>query len=248
MNQMTPFQFGTHSVRVITNEKGEPLFVGKDVCNALGYTDTVNAIKQHCKGVAIYHPIPDSIGRIQETRVIAEPDMMRLVSHCALPAGVAFEKLIYEDILPTIRKTGSYTDPQAQPMNVLSPAMAQQLSVMLKAQMEGMVRDSLPQLIHGAIAASHASVRHGITAGQIMETYGLQKIKGGAQHLSRCLVKLTCLIDGSGRAEMGTRTAKLFDPDKVRAQMKIGGMADQYKKYVQERKGQGNLFAVRPAL
>ena len=132
----------------------------------------------------------------------------------------------------------------------LPPALAKQFGGIIKSvvhkQIEEALRESLPQLIHGAIAASHTGVRHGITAGQIMETYGLQKIKGGAQHLSRCLVKLACLIDGSGRAEMGTRTAKLFDPDRVAAQMKIGGMVEQYKRYVQERKGQGNLFAMRP--
>lgn len=139
---------------------------------------------------------------------------------------------------------------QSQALENLTPELARQIGGIMKAvvhkQIEDALRESLPQLVHGAISASHTGVRHGITAGQIMETYGLQKIKGGAQHLSRCLVKLACLIDGSGRAEMGTRTAKLFDPDRVAAQMKIGGMIEQYKKYVQERKGQGNLFAMRP--
>jgi prophage antirepressor-like protein len=74
---MTPFQFGTHSVRVITNEKGEPLFVGKDVCDALGYARASDAMQQHCKGAAIYRPL-QTAGGMQETRVIAEPDMMRL--------------------------------------------------------------------------------------------------------------------------------------------------------------------------
>ena len=130
----------------------------------------------------------------------------------------------------------------------LPPALAKQFGGIIKSvvhkQIEDALRESLPQLIHGAISASHTGVRHGITAGQVMETYGLQKIKGGAQHLSPCLVKLACLIDGSGRAEMGTRTAKLFDPDRVAAQMKIGGMIEQYKKYVQNRKGQGNLLSL----
>jgi prophage antirepressor-like protein len=113
MNQITPFQFEGTNVRIVMSADGEPLFVGKDVCDALGYARASDAMQQHCKGAAIYRPL-QTAGGIQETRVIAEPDMMRLVSHCALPAGIAFEKLIYEDILPTIRKTGRYGPTPAQ--------------------------------------------------------------------------------------------------------------------------------------
>ena len=41
----------------------QPRFVGKDICAALGYKDSTNAIKQHCRGVAVYHPIVDALGR-----------------------------------------------------------------------------------------------------------------------------------------------------------------------------------------
>ena len=54
-----------------------PGFVGKDVAERLGYADTVNAIKQHCRGVAIHHPIPDALGRMQQTRILTEPDVLR---------------------------------------------------------------------------------------------------------------------------------------------------------------------------
>ena len=90
-HEIAPFLFEGHNVRIVLDEQGEPLFVGKDVCAALGYSDSVNAMKQHCRGVVIYHPIPDGIGRLQDTRVLSEPDMMRLVANCSLPAGIAFE-------------------------------------------------------------------------------------------------------------------------------------------------------------
>ena len=53
------FNFNSHSIRTVTLPNGEPGFVGKDVCEVLGYTDTVNALKQHCRG-GKHHPILDS--------------------------------------------------------------------------------------------------------------------------------------------------------------------------------------------
>lgn len=112
VGSVIPFQFGEKMVRTITDEKGEPLFVGKDVCDVLGYADHTNAMKQHCRGVVKYHPILDSIGRARQTRVLSEPDVMRLIVSSKLPAAEAFERLVFEEILPTIRKTGAYTVPQ----------------------------------------------------------------------------------------------------------------------------------------
>lgn len=102
-----PFQTPDFSIRAVQID-GEPWFVGKDVAEALGYSDTVNAIKQHCRGVAKHHPIPDSLGRKQETRIISEPDLFRLVVNSQLPSAEKFERWVFEEVLPTIRKTGGY--------------------------------------------------------------------------------------------------------------------------------------------
>ena len=69
---MQIFNFNGATVRTITLAGGEPGFVGKDVAERLGYKDTVNAIKQHCRGVVNHHPIPDALGRMQQTRVLTE--------------------------------------------------------------------------------------------------------------------------------------------------------------------------------
>ena len=109
-----PFQFEDKAVRVVRDESGEPLFVGKDVCEVLGYADSTNAMKRHCRGVAKQHPIVDALGRTQETRVLAEPDVMRLLVHSKLPAAQSFERLVFEEILPAIRRTGRYAAPQTE--------------------------------------------------------------------------------------------------------------------------------------
>jgi len=108
MSAIIPFQFDDRAVRTVVDDKGEVWFVGKDVATVLGYADTVNALKQHCRGVVKRHPILDSLGRSQDVRIISEPDLFRLVVNSKLPDAERFERWVFEDVLPAIRKTGGY--------------------------------------------------------------------------------------------------------------------------------------------
>lgn len=111
MSAIIPFKFDDHAVRTVVADSGEVWFVGKDVAVVLGYADTVNALKQHCRGVVKRHPIVDSLGRQQATRIISEPDLFRLVVNSKLPTAKRFERWVFEDVLPSIRKTGGYAMP-----------------------------------------------------------------------------------------------------------------------------------------
>ena len=113
MTAITPFKFKNKEVRAIIDEHGEALFVGKDVCDNLEYADHTKAMNQHCKGVVKRHPLWTS-GGIQELRVLTEADVLRLVVNSKMPAAEEFERWVFEEVLPSIRKTGSYTAPQAQ--------------------------------------------------------------------------------------------------------------------------------------
>lgn len=90
------------------NVDGSIYFVARDVARALGYKDTTNAIKLHCRGVVKHHLI-DSIGRKQVANIIPEGDIYRLITHSKLPSAQKFEKWIFDEVLPTIRKTGKYS-------------------------------------------------------------------------------------------------------------------------------------------
>jgi prophage antirepressor-like protein len=105
---IVPFEFDGAAVRTITADDAEVLFVGKDVAAALGYIDTPAALKQHCRGAAVHRPIVDALGRTQQVRVITEPDVMRLIVSSKLPAAERFERWVFEEVLPQIRRTGSY--------------------------------------------------------------------------------------------------------------------------------------------
>lgn len=106
MNDLTTFDFQNHAVRTVVIG-GEPYWVARDVAEVLGYKDATTAVRSHCKGVQKLHPLRTA-GGVQEVRVIGEPDLYRLIAHSNLPAAVEFEAWIFEEVLPTIRRTGSY--------------------------------------------------------------------------------------------------------------------------------------------
>ncbi|WP_173407656.1 BRO-N domain-containing protein [Xylella fastidiosa] len=114
MNAITPFQFESHAVRTVVDDHGEVWFVGKDIADVLGYADHRKALDAHCKGGAKRLPLPTA-GGIQEVRIISEPDMLRLIVSSKLPAAERFERWVFEEVLPTLRKTGTYSTPGALP-------------------------------------------------------------------------------------------------------------------------------------
>jgi len=99
--------FGDSKIRV-SIIAGEPWFVAADICAALGYANASDAITKHCKGIAKRYPLSTPGGK-QEMRIIGEPDLYRLIIGSSLPAAEAFEKWIFEEVLPSIRKTGAYS-------------------------------------------------------------------------------------------------------------------------------------------
>lgn len=88
-------------------EDGQVLFCGKDVAASLGYKNTNDAMKKHCKGVAKRYPL-QTAGGIQEFVFITEPDLYRLIIHSKLPTAEKFERWVFEEVLPAIRRTGGY--------------------------------------------------------------------------------------------------------------------------------------------
>ena len=109
MNQMEIFknpEFG--SIRVI-EENGKYLFSGTDVAAALGYSNPRDAIIRHCRYVVKRDaPHPQSPDRKISMTFIPEGDLYRLIVHSKLPSAEQFERWVFDEVLPTIRKHGAY--------------------------------------------------------------------------------------------------------------------------------------------
>lgn len=112
MSALEVFRFDGAEVRTVVID-GKVRFVARDVATVLGYADTVNAIKQHCKGVKESHPLATA-GGMQLMRVIGEPDLIRMVAQSKLPSAERFERWVFEDVLPTVVRTGSYVAPMSE--------------------------------------------------------------------------------------------------------------------------------------
>ena len=106
-------------VRMATDEKGEPWFCAKDLCDALGYKKASDAVKQHVKssdtakrGVA--RPAKNRFGvcegKMQNVQMIFvnESGFYALVLGSKLPSAVMFKDWVTSVVLPQIRKTGGY--------------------------------------------------------------------------------------------------------------------------------------------
>ncbi|WP_165242408.1 phage antirepressor KilAC domain-containing protein [Corynebacterium lizhenjunii] len=129
-----PFNFQGHQVRVIVGDDGEPRWVARDVAIALGYKDPTNAIKAHCRGVANHHPIQDRLGRTQKVRLIGEADLYRLIVSSDLETAQEFERMVFEEVLPSIRRRGGYLTPEAAEQALTDPDFIIRLATELKQE------------------------------------------------------------------------------------------------------------------
>jgi prophage antirepressor-like protein len=106
MNMVIPFNFENHAVRTVVLDEA-PWWVGRDVCEVLGYKTPQRAIHAHCKGVPKWNTLQTE-GGIQKLRIIHEGDVWRLITNSHLPEAERFEKWLFETVLPEIRRTGGY--------------------------------------------------------------------------------------------------------------------------------------------
>lgn len=95
-----------------TIEEGDKIyFVASDAAKMLGYKRPADAVTAHCKG-SVKRRLPTN-GGTQEMKVIPEGDLYRLIANSELPSAEKFESWVFDEVLPTIRKTGGYHVPQS---------------------------------------------------------------------------------------------------------------------------------------
>lgn len=109
MNDLKVFsstEFGELGVMLID---GKEYFPASQCAKILGYANPRDAIQKRCKedGVAKCDVI-DSLGRTQQMKFINEGNLYRLIVSSKLPAAEKFERWVFEDVLPRIRRSGSY--------------------------------------------------------------------------------------------------------------------------------------------
>lgn len=148
MAEITPFNFGSNIVRVVSRNN-DPWFVANDVCKALGYSNTSKAIADHLDDDERYN---ESLDRGGSLLLISESGLYALILRSRKPEARKFAKWVTSEVLPTIRKTGSYqSDTQSQRTalahQLASQATAQVFDTVFRAVMDGSFNPSLDRLL-----------------------------------------------------------------------------------------------------
>ena len=184
-----------NQLQIFTNEEfgeirmvevnGKPYAVGVDIARALEYSSPSKAVIQHCKGITKLG-IP-SEGGIQETNVIPEGDIYRLIIKAADQSknlnikakAERFESWIFDEVLPTIRKHGAYMTPEKIEEVLMNPDTIIQLATTLKEeqqkriQAERQLEEQKPKVIFAdAVSTSRTSILVGELA-KIMRQNGI---------------------------------------------------------------------------
>jgi prophage antirepressor-like protein len=117
--QIITKSFNSSEVRIIVIN-GKEYFIAKDIASILQYKKTANAIKDHCKKPIEWQNLNKVIDSMTiklhpQTKVILEPDVWRLIIKSEMPEAEKIETWIFEEVLPSIRKTGKYELKNSQP-------------------------------------------------------------------------------------------------------------------------------------
>ena len=91
----------------ILMEDGKELFPGTECAKMLGYSKPGNAVRTHCQG-CVKRTVVDAMGHRQIVNYIPEGDLYRLIIRSRLPAAQKFEKWLFDEVLPELRRTGGY--------------------------------------------------------------------------------------------------------------------------------------------
>jgi len=108
-NQMQQFhskEFGSIEVLIV---EGKPFFPATDCAKILGYNQPEHAVKRHCiVDGCMKRTVIDRLGREQEKGFISEGNLYRLIIRSKLPAAAQFESWVFDTVLPSIRKYGTF--------------------------------------------------------------------------------------------------------------------------------------------
>lgn len=130
------FDFHNHEVRVLTDDNGEPWFVGKDVTTILGYSDTYGALKKHVEDVDKQNCQNDSFESPRGMTIINESGLYSLIFASKLAYAKEFKRWVTGDVLPSIRKHGAYMTEQTVERILSDPDTLIRLATDLKHERE----------------------------------------------------------------------------------------------------------------
>ncbi len=205
LTKLTTFNFERNNVRIIDKD-GNPWFVLSDICKIL----TIDHIKDTANRLEIDEvgqtEVIDRLGRTQKAYIINESGLYSVILRSDKPQAKPFRKWVTSEVLPTIRKTGTYMSNSVDDYKARTLAVKEQNAKIRTAQLMYKIADStdtkykqvlqaritqlltgeyllpLPQVDELTLSATEIGERLGITAhrvGMIANAHGLKTDKYG---------------------------------------------------------------------
>lgn len=244
MNELQHFYFKGRQVRTL-NVDNEPMFVGKDVADILGYQNGSRDVNTHVEEEDRLKYQIGTSGQAREMTIINESGLYSLVLSSKLPTAKEFKHWVTHEVLPSIRKHGAYMTPETIEKAIYNPDFIINLATQLKdeqAKTAALKADNETMkpkaLFADAVATSHTSILIGDLAKLIRQN----GVDIGQNRLFAWLREHGYLIGSGDRRNMPTQRAMdlgLFDikertfqnPDgsvRITKTTKVTGKGQQY--------------------
>lgn len=137
IKEVATYQFKENNVRVFQDTQGEPLFVARDILDVLGVVNVTNALQKLRKLDFHSMKVCDAKGQVSRMYVVNESGLYQLLLRSDKPQAKEFQHWVTATVLPSIRKTGSYSMPQVEPItNVLSELQVLKSAISILEQHE----------------------------------------------------------------------------------------------------------------
>lgn len=184
-------------VRVV-GDKDNPLFCLRDVCDILGIVNNsdvkTSIIKEFGDDLDLIYPISDNLGRQQSATFITEPQLYFILMRSDKPKARPFRQWVVSEVLPSIRKTGSYNHQAPKNMvEALELALNQARQI---AELNNKIEANKPKV---AFADSVASSSDTISVGQMAKLIQQNGVDMGRKRFFDYLRKNGYLIKGKSK-------------------------------------------------
>ncbi|WP_402465674.1 phage antirepressor KilAC domain-containing protein [Isoptericola aurantiacus] len=156
---LTPFDFDGQAVRVVTDEQGEPWFVLADLCRILSIANVGNVLARLADDEKGSIRLTDGTPGTPNRATVNEAGMWTVILRSDSPAAEPVRRWVTHDVLPAIRKTGSYAVAPALPQDYATALRALAAEVEQRAELEAKVAADAPKVIFAdAVATSQTNI------------------------------------------------------------------------------------------
>ncbi|QPW49590.1 DNA-binding protein [Bacillus thuringiensis] len=187
MNKLEKFSHNMFGNLEVLIKEGKEFFPATDVAKALGYSNPHKAIKDHCKPEGVNEALVPTNSGIQTKKFINEPNLYRLIVKSKLPQAEQFEKWVFEEVLPSIRKHGAYMTPNTINALLQDPDLIIGLASQLKQEQQArQVAEQKNLMLTQQIAENASKITYldqilqsqdTVTVSQVAADYGLSAVK-----------------------------------------------------------------------